>query len=71
MSCPFCKGSNPIKTTEFMYVGNVSAKIEGTKIKLHIKDGDGGGGRYPDSFKDDYIQIIYCPMCGEKLEEEV
>lgn len=68
MSCPFCKGNNLIKTAEFRSVGDISAKIEGTVISLHIMNGDGGGGRYPNSFKEDYIPIIYCPMCGSRLD---
>jgi sarcosine oxidase delta subunit len=67
MSCPFCKGSNKIKDSEFKFVGNVSAKIEGSQIKLHILTGD-GGGRDSDSYRDAYIPIIYCPLCGDKLE---
>ena len=70
MSCQFCNGSNQIKTTKFNYVGDVPARIKGTKIKLYIKKGDGYGGRYPDIFKEDYIQMVYCPICGDKLEQE-
>lgn len=61
MSCVFCDG-NSSKTKGG---GKFITKIIGIKIRVSIEN---SGCSYSDVY--DVTDIIYCPICGEKLQKE-
>jgi hypothetical protein len=43
-----------------------TAEIEEYRIKIHMLVSE-GSSVYPDYYKDFYIPINFCPICGERI----
>ena len=72
MSCRYCKGEVYLIDHRS---GRYSNKGEFTYgIRVDICDGELGieavADTHEPNYQEDYIQINYCPMCGEKLRED-
>jgi len=66
MSCSFCKGKNKIVDMKCNHQNDFTAEIEEYRIKIHMLVSE-GSSVYPDYYKDFYIPINFCPICGERI----
>ncbi len=69
MSCQFCKGKLKLVNNPLRHEMDFQASIIESEMVVHVLSSD-GLGRYPDSFTDLHIPMLFCPICGDKLEEK-
>ena len=67
MSCPFCKKGALLKASETRDVGIANVLIEDSSLSIAVRTSV-GNNFYDDGYAHETIPIIFCPMCGDKLD---
>lgn len=67
MSCPFCKKNAFLKISEARGVGVINVSIDDSSLKIAVRTSI-GNNFYDDGYAHETIPIVFCPICGDKLE---